>query len=87
MKYRRDEGDLLSDPTIYRRLVGSLIYLTITRPDIAYVVNLMTQFMIAPRHHHMTRVKHIIRYILGTTERGLYYPAGSSLTIQGYCDC
>lgn len=47
MKYQHDEGDLLSNPTIYRRLVGSLIYLTITRPDIAYAVNLMSQFMIA----------------------------------------
>ena len=86
LKYRRDEGDLLSNPTIYRRLVSSLIYLTITRLDIAYAVNLMSQFMIAPQHHHMAGVIHIFRYILGTTERGLYYPAGSSLTIQGYCD-
>ena len=47
VKYRKDEGDLLDDPTLYRRLVGSLIYLTTTRSDISYVVHQVNQFMIS----------------------------------------
>lgn len=86
VKYRRDEGDLLSDHTIYRRLVGSLLYLTITRPDIAYAVNLTSQFMIAPRHHHMAVVKCIVRYVLGTTQCGLFYSTGSSFICDAYDD-
>ena len=62
VEYRLDEGDLLSDPTIYQRVVGSLIYLAISCSDIAYFVNLMCQFMTAPWHHDMVRVKRIIRY-------------------------
>ena len=56
IKLRRDEGDLLPDPTAYRTLVGSLIYLTNTRPDISYVVQQVSQFMASPRHLHMAAV-------------------------------
>lgn len=86
VKYRRDEGELLSDPTLYRQLVGSLIYLTITRPDISYVVHIVSKFMQCPRHFHLSAVKRIIRYILGTPNRGLFFPTGSSLKLQAYSD-
>ena len=68
-KLHQQDGDLLPDPTFYRRLVGSLVYLTITRPDLSYAVNLVSQFMTAPRHHHLATVKRLIRYILGTSTR------------------
>ncbi|KAL9365825.1 hypothetical protein Peur_043698 [Populus x canadensis] len=84
VKYRRDEGELLDDPTTYRKLVGSLIYLTITRPDISYVVHTVSKFMQAPRHLHLSVVRHIIRYIFGTPSRGLFFPTGSSLQLQAY---
>ena len=63
VKYRKDEGDLLEEPTLYRRLVGSLIYLTTTRPDISYAVHLVSQFMSSPRHLHLAIVRRIIRYL------------------------
>ena len=63
VKYRKDEGDFLDDPTLYRRLVGSLIYLTTTRPDISYVVPQVNQFMTFPWHLHLAVVRHIIRYL------------------------
>jgi hypothetical protein len=84
VKYRRDEGELLDDPTTYRKLVGSLIYLTITRPDISYVVHTISKFMQAPRHLHLFVVRSIIHYILGTLSRGLFFPTGSSLQLQAY---
>lgn len=86
VKYRRNEGELLSDPTLYRKLVGSLIYLTITRPDISYAVHIVSKFMQCPRHFHLSAVKRIIRYILGTPNRGLFFPSGSSLKLQAYSD-
>jgi hypothetical protein len=86
VKYHRDEGELLDDPTTYRKLVGSLIYLTITRPDISYAVHTVSKFMQAPRHLHLSAVRCIIRYILGTPSRGLFFPTGSSLQLQAYND-
>ena len=86
VKYSREEGELLSDPTLYRKLVGSLIYLTITRPDISYAVHIVSKFMQCPRHFHLSAVKRIIRYILGTPSRGLFFPATSSLELQAYSD-
>ncbi|RVW84805.1 Retrovirus-related Pol polyprotein from transposon RE1 [Vitis vinifera] len=63
VKCRKDEGDLLDDPTLYRLLVGSLIYLTTTRPDISYAVHLVNQFMTSPRHLHLSAVHRIICYL------------------------
>ena len=55
-KYRHEEGNFISNPTIFRQLVGSLNYLTITRPDISFVVQQVSQFMQNPRHLHLDAV-------------------------------
>ena len=86
VKYRKDEGDLLEEPTLYRRLVGSLIYLTTTRPDISYVVHQVSQFMSSPRHLHLAAVHHIIRYLRGSPSRGLFFPTDISLQLVAYSD-
>lgn len=62
LKLSKDEGEILTDPSLYRQLVGSLNYLTITRPDIAFAVQQVSQFMQAPRHLHLSVVRRIIRY-------------------------
>ena len=62
VKYKKDEGDLLDEPTLYQRLVGSLIYLTTTRPDISFAVHQVSQFMSSPRHLHLAVVHRIIFY-------------------------
>ncbi|XP_020209382.1 uncharacterized protein LOC109794341 [Cajanus cajan] len=86
VKYHRDEGDLLSDALLYRQLVGSLNYLTITRPDIAFAVQQVSQFMHTPRHHHLAAVRRIIRYLKGTSMRGLFFPNDCPTTLVGYSD-
>ncbi|RVW64327.1 Retrovirus-related Pol polyprotein from transposon RE1 [Vitis vinifera] len=86
VKYRKDEGDLLDDPILYRRLVGSLIYLTTTRPDISYVVHQVSQFMTSPWHLYLVVVQLIIRYLRGSPTRGLFFPTGSSLQLVAYSD-
>ena len=85
-KYRREEGNLISNPTIFRQLVGSLNYLAITRPDISFAVQQVSQFMQNPRHLHLVVVHRIIRYLRGTPCRGLFFPADSSFHLLAYSD-
>ena len=78
------DGESLSDATIYRQLVGSLIYLTVTRPDISYAVHVVNQFMTAPRSPHYAVVLRILRYLKGNIFDGLHFSSHSSLTLQAY---
>jgi len=59
----RDQGGLFSDPERYRKLVGKLIYLTITRPDLSYPVGVVSQFMQKPHIDHWNVVIHILKYV------------------------
>jgi len=68
VKYRRDEGELLLDPFLYRQLVGSL-----TRPDISYIVHLVSKFMQSPRHLHLAAIRRIVRYLIRSPTRGLFF--------------
>lgn len=86
VKYGKNEGDLLEDLTLYQRLVGSLIYLTTTRPDISYVVYQVSQFMSSPRHLQLAAIRRIIHYLRGSPTRGLFFPKGSSLKLLAYSD-
>jgi len=86
VKYRSEEGDLLVDPTMFRQLVGSLNYLTITRPDISFAVQQVSQFLQTPRHLHLAAVRRIIRYLRGSPGRGLFFPASYPLHLVAYSD-
>ncbi|KAA0025466.1 Retrovirus-related Pol polyprotein from transposon TNT 1-94 [Cucumis melo var. makuwa] len=80
------DGVPLENVSLYRQLVGSLIYLTVTRPDIAYAVHIVSQFMAAPRTIHFTAVLRILRYVKGTLGHGLQFSSQSSLVLSGYSD-
>jgi len=80
------DGTPLDDPTLYRQLVGSLVYLAVTRPDIAYAVHIVSQFLAAPRSPHYAAVLRILRYVKGTLFYGLHYSAQSSLELRAYSD-
>uniref|UniRef100_A0A2N9G644 Integrase catalytic domain-containing protein n=1 Tax=Fagus sylvatica TaxID=28930 RepID=A0A2N9G644_FAGSY len=80
------DGEPLPDATLYRQLVGSLVYLTVTRSDISYVVHIVSQFMAAPRSLHYAAVLRILRYLKGTLFHGLHFSSQSSLTLQAYSD-
>lgn len=86
VKFTSTDGNLLRDPTLYRQLVGSLIYMTVTRPNIAYAVHIVSQFMTAPRSTHYAAVLHILRYVKGTMFHGLHFPFRESLKLQAYSD-
>uniref|UniRef100_A0A2N9GH48 Integrase catalytic domain-containing protein n=1 Tax=Fagus sylvatica TaxID=28930 RepID=A0A2N9GH48_FAGSY len=86
LKLMPDEGDFIDDPDTYRRLVGKLIYLTITRPDISYAVSVVSQFMTSPRVPHMNAVIRILKYLKNAPGRGLFYRSSGHLRIEGYTD-
>ncbi|XP_020412069.1 uncharacterized protein LOC109947077 [Prunus persica] len=84
-QFLKDEGVSLQDPTPYRSLVGALQYLTFTRPDIAYAVNSVCQFMTAPTDIHFGAVKRILRYLKGTSHYGITYTS-SDMQLLVYSD-
>lgn len=75
-----------NDATQYRSVVGALQYLTLTRPDIAYAVNKVCQFLHAPTLVHWTMVKRILRYIKYTVNYGLKVGKSTSLLVSGFTD-
>ncbi|KAL3615224.1 hypothetical protein CASFOL_040885 [Castilleja foliolosa] len=80
------DGEPLSDATPYRRLVGRLLYLSITRPDISYAIHRLSQFLSAPRTTHMQALTHILRYLKGSPGQGIFYSSSSSLNLQSFSD-
>ncbi|KAL2903744.1 Retrovirus-related Pol polyprotein from transposon TNT 1-94, partial [Bienertia sinuspersici] len=79
-------GDSLSDPERYRRLVGRLIYLSFTRPDLAYAVHILAQFMQAPRMEHWDAALRVVRYLKGSPGQGILLPSNCDLRLIGWCD-
>ncbi|XP_020525382.1 uncharacterized protein LOC110007613 [Amborella trichopoda] len=80
------DGELLQDIGRYKRLVGRLIYLTITRPDIAHVVGLVSQFMRDPRTRHLEAVDKILRYLKSSPGRVIWMKNNNNIDICGYFD-
>lgn len=76
----------MKDPGRYRRLVGRLNYLTVTRPDITFVVSIVNQFLNAPCDSHWDAVIRSLRYIKNSPGRGLLYEDGGDAKITCYSD-
>jgi hypothetical protein len=74
------------DPTLYRAMIGSLMYLTASRPDIMFSVCLCARYQASPRESHMVAVKRIIRYLKGKPNLGLWYPVEGNLDLIAYAD-
>ncbi|RVW70497.1 Retrovirus-related Pol polyprotein from transposon RE2 [Vitis vinifera] len=79
-------GDKLSDPTEFRAVVGSLQYLLLTRLDIAFAVNKLSQFMHTPTTEHWTLVKRLLRYLCGTPDHSLQLYCDSPLSLHAFSD-
>ncbi|GAU45883.1 hypothetical protein TSUD_401080, partial [Trifolium subterraneum] len=77
------------DPTSYRQLIGSLRYLCNTRPNLAYSVGIVSRFMDKPKSSHLIAVKRILRYVKGTIDYGVFFPANdrkNECKLMGYTD-
>ncbi|KAJ1700426.1 hypothetical protein LUZ63_000205 [Rhynchospora breviuscula] len=85
-KLTKEDGTGHCDETKFRSLVGGLIYLTHTRPDIQYAVGVVSRFMHNPSNHHYGAAKRILRYIAGTWEHGIWYDSTNLSNLVGYCD-
>ncbi|XP_021856709.2 uncharacterized mitochondrial protein AtMg00810-like [Spinacia oleracea] len=86
LKLTTDKGELLPSPTPYQRLLGRLIYMSITRPNISFIVQPLSQFMHQPMSVHMQAAKRLLRYIAGTVNQGILLASTSAATLTAYCD-
>lgn len=86
IKLSATEGALLENPTVYRKSVGNLLYLTNSHPDISYIVNHLRQFVEQPRLPHLLAVHRVLRYLKATPFQGLYYAANSPFQLEAFCD-
>ena len=85
-KLSRDAVGVEVDPTLYQSMISSLLYLTVSRPDIAFNVGVCARFQAAPKESHLTAVKRIICYINGTSDHGIWYSRNSNECLTGYSD-
>ena len=76
----------LTDVTSYRKLVGKLNYLTNSRPDIAFAVQYLSQFLQSPTQDHMTAALHTLRYVKKDPSQGLFFNDDPDFSLQAFCD-
>ncbi|CAL9017123.1 unnamed protein product [Prunus brigantina] len=85
-KLSKNDGSEAADEGEYRQIVGSLLYLTATRPDIMFAASLLARFMHNPTKKHMGTARRVLRYIQGTIDFGIVFEKGKETTLIGYCD-
>jgi hypothetical protein len=85
-KLMKDDESPLCDATLYRSMIGSLMYLTSTRPYIMFVVSLVSRFMHQPHESHWRESKRILRYVSGTNFYGLFYTSANDSNVVAYTD-
>ena len=86
LKLTKDENGVKVDPTLYRSMIGSLLYLTASRPDICYSVGVCARYQGNPMETHVAAVKRIIRYVNSTADFGLWFSKDTNANLVGYSD-
>ncbi|XP_057452354.1 secreted RxLR effector protein 161-like [Lotus japonicus] len=86
IKLTKDESGTYVDQSLYRSMIGSLLYLIASRPDIAFSVGVCARYQAAPKESHLIQVKRIIKYINGTVDYEIFYARNSNSNLIGYCD-
>ncbi|XP_062075027.1 secreted RxLR effector protein 161-like [Humulus lupulus] len=85
-KLIRDETGKKVDATLYRSMIGSLLYITASRPDIYFSVGVCARYQSTPTKLHLTAVKRILKYLVGTTDFGLCYSCDTNISLVGFSD-
>ena len=86
LKLLNDDSSKTIDATLYRQIIGSLIKLTNTIPNICFSINSLSQYMVNPKHIHLVREKHVMRYLKGTLYYGLIYASNDNIRLHGFID-
>jgi len=86
LKFNLHDGDLLPHPSMYKRSIGRLLYLTISRPDTTFVMNRLSQYMKAPRVPHLHVVHYLLQYIKSAPGQGLFFLTQNSLNLTAFVD-
>ncbi|GAU37336.1 hypothetical protein TSUD_395170 [Trifolium subterraneum] len=86
LKLTKDETGIDVDQSLYRSLIGSLLYLTASRPDITFAVGVCARYQAQPKMSHLVQVKRILKYVNGTCDYGILYCHSENSTLVGYCD-
>ncbi|KAM0052273.1 putative RNA-directed DNA polymerase [Helianthus debilis subsp. tardiflorus] len=86
VKLEEDDKDARVDASMYRRLVGRLLYLQATRPDLTYSVNVLSQFVSDPRQSHLDAAMRVLRYLKATPGQGVFFPKDGGTNLVTYCD-
>ncbi|CAM8899909.1 unnamed protein product [Rhodiola kirilowii] len=86
LKITKDDAGTKVDQTLYRSMIGSLLYLTARRLDIAYAVGVCARYQANPKESHLMQVKRIIKYVCGTADFGIWYTKDTNPYLVGYCD-
>jgi hypothetical protein len=84
LKLLVDTSSEVIDATLYKQIIGSLMYLTTTKPDICFDVNTLSQFLVEPRRVHLVAAKHVMRYLKGTLDFGISYNGDHDFRLSGY---
>lgn len=79
-------GNILADASQYQRLIGRLLYLNLSRPDITYAVHKLSQYVAQPRTVHLEAVHHLLKYLKSSLGQGIFFSTSSSLHLQAFCD-
>lgn len=85
-RLQKDESQPLEDPASYRRLIGRLLFLTITRPDLSYAVSQLSQHMGSPTSTHHQAAIRVLRYLKSTPAHGLFYSTSSTIQLKAFSD-
>eukprot|EP00253_Pinus_taeda_P030134 PITA_30134 len=86
LKLSKEDSSKDFDPSLYKSIIGSLMYLTATRPDIMFVVSLISRFIERPKEAHWQATKRILRYVKGTKQFGILYTTSECSDLIGYTD-
>ncbi|GJW45350.1 retrovirus-related pol polyprotein from transposon TNT 1-94 [Tanacetum coccineum] len=85
-KLDEDKEGKVVDPSHYRGMIGTLLYLTASRPDLQFAICMCARYQARPTEKHLNAVKRIFRYLKGTVHRGLWYPKDSSIALTAFAD-